>query len=51
MAQTSGTGLEAEGEEEERASAGAAGSLEQSVEKYSSTSTSLGISKLRYKPG
>ena len=44
----SGTGL---GEEGELASARAAGSLEQSAEKDSSASSSLGISKLRSKPG
>ena len=47
----SGAGLGAEGEEGERASAGVAGSLEQSTEKDSFASTSLGISKLRSKPG
>ena len=51
MAQSSGAGPEAEGEEGERALAGAACSPEQSVEKDSSASTSLGISKLRSKPG
>ena len=50
-AQTSDTRLCAEGEEGEWASAGAAGSPEQSVEKDSSASSSLGISKLRSKPG
>ena len=40
-----------EGEEGERASAGVAGSPEQSAEKDSSASLSLGISKLRFKPG
>ena len=39
------------GEEGERASAGGFGSPEQSVEKDSSTSSSLGISKLRSKLG
>ena len=39
------------GEEGERASAGVFGSLEQSAEKDSSASSSLGISKLRSKPG
>ena len=47
----SGAGLGVEGEEGERASAGAAGSPEQSAEKDSSASLSLGISKLRSKPG
>ena len=41
----------AEGEEGERASAGVVGSPEQSAEKESSASSSLGISKLRSKPG
>ena len=41
----------AEDEEGERASAGVFGSPEQSAEKDSSTSSSLGISKLRSKPG
>ena len=41
----------AEGEEGKRASAGVFGSPEQSTEKDSSTSSSLGISKLRSKPG
>ena len=50
-AQTSGSGLGAEGEEGERTSAGVAGSPEQSAEKDSSASSSLGISKLRSKPG
>ena len=39
------------GEEGERASAGVSGSLEQYVEKDSSASSSLGISKLRSKLG
>ena len=39
------------GEEGERASAGVPGSPEQSLEKDSSASSSLGISKLRSKPG
>ena len=39
-----------EGEEGERASTGVFGSPEQSVEKDSSASSSLGISKLRSKP-
>ena len=47
----SDAGSEIEGEEGERGSAGAAGSPEQSVEKDSSASSSLGISKLRSKPG
>ena len=46
----SGAGLGAGGEEGERASVGVAGSPEQSVEKDSSASSSLGISKLRSKP-
>ena len=50
-AQTSGTGLGVEGEEWERALVGAASSLEQSAEKDSFASSSLGISKLRSKPG
>ena len=50
-AQALGTGLGAGGEEGERASAGVAGSLEQSAEKDSSASSSLGISKLRSKLG
>ena len=50
-AETSGTGLGAEGEEGERASSGVAGSPEQSKEKDSTASSSLGISKLRSKPG
>ena len=50
-AQTSGVGLGAEGEEGERASARAVGSLEQSAENDYSASSSLGISKLRSKPG
>ena len=41
----------AEDEERERASAEVIGSLEQSAEKDSSASSSLGISKLRSKPG
>ena len=41
----------AEGEEREQASAGVVGSPEQSTEKDSSASSSLGISKLRFKPG
>ena len=41
-AQTSGSGLGAEGEKWERASAGVAGSPEQLVEKDSSASSSLG---------
>ena len=47
----SGAGLGAEGEEGERASAVVAGSPEKPTEKDSSTSSSLGISKLRSKPG
>ena len=39
------------GEEGERASAGVFGSPEQSAEKDSSASSSLRISKLRFKPG
>ena len=39
------------GEEKEPASAGVFGSPEQSAEKDSSTSSLLGISKLRSKPG
>ena len=50
-AQTSGAGSEAEGEEGERASVRPAGSPEQSTEKDSSASSSLGISKLRSKLG
>ena len=50
-AQTSGAGLGAEGKEGERASAGVADSPEQSTEKDSSASSSLGISKLRSKLG
>ena len=46
----SGAGLGAEGEEGERASSGVAGSLEQLAEKDSFASSSLGISKLRFKP-
>ena len=41
----------AEGEEGERALAGVFGSQEQWPEKDSSASSSLGISKLRSKPG
>ena len=40
-----------EGEEGERASAGVVGSPEQLAEKASFASLSLGISKLRSKPG
>ena len=50
-AQTSGARLRAEGEEREWASAGVVGSQEQSTEKNSFASSSLGISKLRSKPG
>ena len=49
--QTSSAGVGAEGEEGERASTGVAGSPEQSAKKDSSASSSLGISKLRSKPG
>ena len=49
--QTSGVRVGAEGEEGERASAEVVGSPEQSAEKDSSASSSLGISKLRSKPG
>ena len=47
----SGAGLRAEGEEGERASVGAAGSLKQLTEKDTSASSSLEISKLRSKLG
>ena len=49
-AQASGAGLGAEGEEGEWTSAGVVGSPEQSAEKDSSASSSLGMSKLRSKP-
>ena len=50
-AQMSAAGLGTEGEERERASAGVAGSPEQSAEKEFYAFSSLGISKLRSKPG
>ena len=49
--QASGTKVGAEGEEGERTLAGVLCSPEQSTEKDSSASSSLGISKLRSKPG
>ena len=49
--QASGAEVGTEGEEGERTSAGVFGSPEQSVGKDSSTFSSLGISKLRSKPG
>ena len=49
--QASGVEVGAEGEEGERTLAGVFGSPEQSTEKDSSASSSLGISKLRSKPG
>ena len=48
-AQSSSAGLVVEGEEGERASTETDGSSEQSTEKDSSASSSLGISKLRSK--
>ena len=47
----SGAGVGEEGEEGERASAGVASSPEQTAEKDTFASSSLGISKLRSKPG
>ena len=49
--QASNAEVGAEGEEGERTSAGVFGSPEQSTEKDSSVSSSVGISKLRSKPG
>ena len=49
--QALGSEVGAEGEEGERASARVFGSPEQSAEKDSSASSSLGMSKLRSKPG